>query len=56
MVKIVIGLLMLTVLSLFVLLLLIIGLSIALLVFSRKGGKEEQLSVKKEPHDLQIKK
>jgi len=49
MAKIVIGLLILTVLALFILFLLIIGLSIALLVFSRKGGKGQQLSVGKEP-------
>ena len=48
MAKIVIALLMITVFVLTILFLLIIGLSIALLVFSRKGDKGEELSVGKE--------
>ena len=49
MAKIVIALLMITVFVLTILTLLIIGLSIALLVFSRKEGKREELSVGKGP-------
>jgi energy-coupling factor transporter transmembrane protein EcfT len=49
MAKIVIGLLILTVLALSIFFLLIIGLSIALLVFSKKGGKGQELSVGKGP-------
>jgi len=49
MAKIVIGLLILTVLALSIFFLLIIGLSITLLVFSRKEGKGQELSVGKEP-------
>jgi len=47
MAKIVIALLMITAFVLIIVLLLIIGLSIALLVFSRKGGKGQELSVGK---------
>jgi len=45
MAKIVIALLMITVFVLLMLFLLIIGLSIALLVFSRKGYKGQELLV-----------
>lgn len=48
MAKIVIALLMITVFVLIMLFLLIIGLSITLLVFSRKGDKGRELSVKRE--------
>jgi len=48
MAKIVIALLMITGFVLIILLLLIVGLSIALLVFSRKGDKGQELSVGKE--------
>ena len=47
MAKIVIALLMITAFVLIMLLLLTIGLSIALLVFSRKGDKGQELSVGK---------
>jgi hypothetical protein len=49
MAKIVIALLMITVFVLIMLFLLIIGLSIALLVFSRKVIKREGLLTEKEP-------
>ncbi len=48
MAKIVIALLMITVLVLSMLFLLIIGLSIALLIFSRKGIKREGRLTEKE--------
>jgi hypothetical protein len=48
MAKIVIALLMITVFVLIVLFLLIIGLSIALLIFSRKGIKKQGLLAEKE--------
>jgi len=48
MAKIVIGLLILTVLALSILFLLIIGLSIALLIFSRKGTKRQAPLTEKE--------
>jgi hypothetical protein len=48
MAKIVIGLLMITVFVLMMLFLLIIGLSIALLVFSRKGMKSRASLTEKE--------
>jgi hypothetical protein len=49
MAKIVIGLLMITVFVLMMLFLLIVGLSIALLVFSRKGTKRQGSLTEKEP-------
>ncbi len=48
MAKIVIALLMITVFVLAILFFLIIGLSIALLIFSRKGDKGQELSVGRE--------
>ena len=52
MAKIVIALLMITAFVLIILALLIIGLSIALLVFSRKEGKREELSVGVDPPSI----
>jgi hypothetical protein len=48
MAQLVIALLMLVVAVLFMLFLLIVGLSIALVVFSRKGTKRQELSAVKE--------
>jgi len=48
MAKIVIGLLMLAVIAISILFFLIIGLSIALLVFSRKSKKVRELPARKE--------
>jgi hypothetical protein len=48
MAQIVIALLMLVVAVLFILFLSIVGLTIALLVFSRKGTKRQELSSEKE--------
>jgi flagellar basal body-associated protein FliL len=49
MAKIVIGLLMLAIIALLILFFLIISLSIALFVFSRKSEKAQELPARREP-------